>query len=385
MGYELYRHGADHGVVRVASKPFVGRRRRYRDDKWDRCRRPGNEWQHNAGSHRGRFQVVCLHWNWGGEQPRWILRLLYRDRHEQHDIHLSRRVEPRRAAISIRSVLDREYSTDLYRFIDTADVYSRWVPGHTGGESEAIIGKWFARSGKRDKVVIATKLGMDMGDGKIGLKPAYIQQAVEDSLRRLQTDRIDLYQSHQDDETTPLEDALGAYARLIEQGKVRYIGASNYKGARLRAALEISRTNNLPAYQTLQPHYNLVERRGYESDLAPVVAEYGIGVIPYFALASGFLSGKYRSEADLAGKARSRGAAKYLNERGLAVLDALDSVAREYNSTSAAVALAWLIAQPGITAPIASATNSDQLDALIDATNLTLDAGSLRKLSDASN
>lgn len=282
------------------------------------------------------------------------------------------------------NLLDRAFDAGL-NFIDTADVYSRWVPGHTGGESEAIIGKWFARSGKRDKVVIATKLGMDMGDGKIGLKPAYIQQAVEDSLRRLQTDRIDLYQSHQDDETTPLEDALGAYARLIEQGKVRYIGASNYKGARLRAALEISRTNNLPAYQTLQPHYNLVERRGYESDLAPVVAEYGIGVIPYFALASGFLSGKYRSEADLAGKARSRGAAKYLNERGLAVLDALDSVAREYNSTSAAVALAWLIAQPGITAPIASATNSDQLDALIDATNLTLDAGSLRKLSDASN
>ena len=282
------------------------------------------------------------------------------------------------------NLLDKAFDAGL-NFIDTADVYSRWAPGHTGGESEIIIGKWFARSGKRDKVVIATKVGMDMGDGKAGLKPAYIRQAVEDSLRRLQTDRIDLYQSHKDDESTLLEDTLGAYARLIEQGKVRYIGASNYTGARLRQALEISKANNLPAYQTLQPHYNLVERQGYESDLAPVVAEYGIGVIPYYALASGFLSGKYRTEADLAGKARGRGAGKYLNDpRGLAVLDALDTVAQEYKSTPAAVALAWLIAQPGITAPIASATNSSQLDALIAATNLTLDTASLQKLSDAS-
>jgi len=281
-------------------------------------------------------------------------------------------------------LLDKAFDAGL-NFIDTADVYSRWAAGHTGGESETIIGKWFARSGKRDRVVVATKVGMDMGDGKIGLKPAYIQQAVEDSLRRLQTDRIDLYQSHKDDESTLLEDTLGAYARLIEQGKVRYIGASNYTGARLRQALEISKANNLPAYQTLQPHYNLVERQGYESDLAPVVAEYGIGVIPYYALASGFLSGKYRTEADLAGKARGRGAGKYLNDpRGLAVLDALDTVAQEYKSTPAAVALAWLIAQPGITAPIASATNSSQLDALIAATNLTLDTASLQKLSDAS-
>lgn len=282
-------------------------------------------------------------------------------------------------------LLDKAFDAGL-NFIDTADVYSRWASGHTGGESETIIGKWFARTGKRDRVVIATKVGMDMGDGKVGLKPAYIQQAVEDSLLRLQTDRIDLYQSHKDDDSTPLEDTLGAYARLIEQGKVRYIGASNYTGARLRQALEISKANNLPAYRTLQPHYNLVERQGYESDLAPVVAEYGIGVIPYYSLASGFLSGKYRSEADLAGKARGRGAGKYLNDpRGQAVLDALRDVAQEYKSTPAAVALAWLIAQPGITAPIASATNSAQLDALIAATNLTLDAASLRKLSDASN
>jgi aryl-alcohol dehydrogenase-like predicted oxidoreductase len=282
-------------------------------------------------------------------------------------------------------LLDKAFDAGL-NFIDTADVYSRWASGHTGGESETIIGKWFTRTGKRDRVVIATKVGMDMGDGKVGLKPAYIQQAVEDSLLRLQTDRIDLYQSHKDDDSTPLEDTLGAYARLIEQGKVRYIGASNYTGARLRQALEISKANNLPAYRTLQPHYNLVERQGYESDLAPVVAEYGIGVIPYYSLASGFLSGKYRSEADLAGKARGRGAGKYLNDpRGQAVLDALRDVAQEYKSTPAAVALAWLIAQPGITAPIASATNSAQLDALIAATNLTLDAASLRKLSDASN
>lgn len=280
------------------------------------------------------------------------------------------------------NLLDKAFDAGL-NFIDTADVYSRWAQGHTGGESEIIIGKWFARTGKRNRVVIATKLGMDMGEGKVGLKPAYIQQAVEDSLRRLQTDRIDLYQSHKDDESTPLEETLGAYARLIAQGKVRCIGASNYTGARLRSALEISKANNLPAYQTLQPHYNLVERQGYESDLAPVVAEYGIGVIPYYALASGFLSGKYRSEADLAGKARGRGAGKYLNERGLPVLKALDEVALDYISTPAAVALAWLIAQPGITAPIASATNSAQLDALIAATSLTLDAGSLQKLSNA--
>ncbi|HWE48532.1 MAG TPA: aldo/keto reductase [Bryobacteraceae bacterium] len=281
-------------------------------------------------------------------------------------------------------LLDQAFDAGL-NLIDTADVYSRWAPGHTGGESETIIGKWFARSGKRDRVVIATKAGMDMGDGKSGLKPAYLQQALDDSLRRLQTDRIDLYQSHKDDESTPLEDTLGAYGRMIEQGKVRYIGASNYTGARLKEALEISRANHLPAYQTLQPLYNLVERQAYESDLAPVMAEYGLGVIPYYALASGFLSGKYRSESDLAGKARGRGAGKYLNERGLAVLNALDEVARQYNSTPAAVALAWLIAQPGITAPIASATNSSQLDALIAATNLTLDAASLQKLSDVSS
>jgi len=281
------------------------------------------------------------------------------------------------------SLLDKAFDAGL-NFIDTADVYSRWAPGHTGGESETIIGKWLARSGKRNQVVLASKVGMDMGDGKQGLKPDWIRQAVEDSLRRLQTDRIDLYQSHKDDEATPLEDTLDAYGRLIEQGKVRYIGASNYTGARLREALETSRRSGLPAYQTLQPQYNLVERLGYESDLAPVVAEYGIGVVPYYALASGFLSGKYRSAADTEGKARGRGVSKYLNERGFAVLAALDEVAREHNSTPAAVALAWLMAQPGITAPIASATNPEQLNDLVAATELHPDAASMEKLSAAS-
>jgi aryl-alcohol dehydrogenase-like predicted oxidoreductase len=269
-------------------------------------------------------------------------------------------------------------------FIDTADVYSRWIPGHQGGESETIIGKWFARSGKRDQIIVATKLGMDMGDGKQGLAPKYIEQAVEASLRRLQTDRIDLYQSHKDDEQTPLEDTLAAYDRLIKQSKVRFIGASNYNGARLRQALEISRRNNLPAYQTLQPHYNLVEREPYESDLAPVVAEYGLGVIPYFSLASGFLTGKYRSESDAKGKPRGSIVAKYLNQRGFAVIDALESVAREKNSTPARVALAWLIAQPGITAPIASATDEKQLADLVEATKLNLDRASIGKLASAS-
>jgi aryl-alcohol dehydrogenase-like predicted oxidoreductase len=269
-------------------------------------------------------------------------------------------------------------------FIDTADVYSRWVPGHQGGESETIIGKWFARSGKRNQVIIATKVGMDLGDGREGLSAKYIEQAAEASLRRLQTDYIDLYQSHKDDEKTPLEETLGAFQRLIQQGKVRYIGASNHRGPRLKEAIETSRRNNLPVYQSLQPHYNLVERQNYESDLAPVVAEYGLGVIPYFSLASGFLTGKYRSEADLKDKARAGMVGKYLNDRGLAVVDALEQIARERRSMPGAVALAWLIARPGITAPIASATNEKHLAELIAATTLMLDRASIEKLDRAS-
>ena len=279
-------------------------------------------------------------------------------------------------------LLDAAFDAGM-NFIDTADVYSKWIPGHVGGESETILGKWFKRSGKRDQVIIATKVGMDMGDGKQGLAPKYIADAVEASLRRLQTDRIDLYQSHKDDEKTPLEETLGAFDRLVKQGKVRVIGASNYTGARLREALETSKRNNLTAYATLQPHYNLVERESYETDLAPVVAEYGLGVIPYFALAGGFLTGKYRSEADTKGKARGGPAAKYLNARGLAVLDALDAVAEAYKSTPASVAVAWLIAQPGIAAAIASATNEKQLVDLAAAGELKLKRADIEKLSAA--
>lgn len=280
-------------------------------------------------------------------------------------------------------LLDAAFDAGL-NFIDTADVYSKWLPGHIGGESETILGKWFARSGKRNQVFIATKVGMDMGEGKQGLTPRYIAQAVEASLNRLQTDRIDLYQAHKDDDKTPLEDTLAAFDSLIKQGKVRFIGASNYTGARLREALETSKRNKLAQYGTLQPHYNLVEREGYETDLAPVVAEYGLGVIPYFALAGGFLTGKYRSESDVQGKARAGIVGKYVNVRGLAVLDALDAVAGEYRSTPASVALAWLIAQPGVTSAIASATNEKQLRDLAAAGELRLDRAALEKLSAAS-
>jgi aryl-alcohol dehydrogenase-like predicted oxidoreductase len=280
-------------------------------------------------------------------------------------------------------LLDRAVDLGL-NFIDTADVYSKWVPGNHGGESETILGNWFARSGKRSGVVLATKVGMDPGDGKKGLSAKYIAQAADASLRRLQTDYIDLYFSHQDDKETPLEETLGAYAKLIEQGKVRNIGASNYTGERLRAALELSAKNGLPAYSVLQPHYNLLERAGYESDLAPVVKEFGLGVVPYFALASGFLSGKYKSAEDAQGKSRGPMVSKYMNERGFRVVAALDEVAKEYDSTPARVALAWLIAQPGITAPIASATTEAQLEDLAEAEKLELDTASLEKLNTVS-
>jgi aryl-alcohol dehydrogenase-like predicted oxidoreductase len=280
-------------------------------------------------------------------------------------------------------VLDAALDRGL-NFIDTADLYSRWVPGHTGGESETILGKWMAGNGKRDQVILATKVGMDMGDGKVGLSAAYIERAAEDSLRRLQTDYIDLYQSHQDDANTPLEETLAAYERLIQAGKVRYIGASNYNGARLREAQDTARHHNLPSYRTLQPHYNLVEREPYESDLAPVVAQYGLGVLPYFSLASGFLTGKYRSAEDQKDKARGGMVGKYLNEHGLGVLAALDQVAAELSSTPARVALAWLIARPGVTSAIASATRVEHLADLVGAAELTLDAESIQKLDRAS-
>jgi aryl-alcohol dehydrogenase-like predicted oxidoreductase len=281
-------------------------------------------------------------------------------------------------------ILDSAFDAGL-TFIDTADIYSTWVPGHTGGESETIIGKWFARTGKRNQVTIATKVGMDMGGGRKGLAPAYMEQAVEDSLRRLQTDHIDLYQSHQDDAGTPLEETLDAFDGMIRKGKVRFIGASNYSGARLKVALETSKRTGLARYQTLQPHYNMMEREPYETDLAPVAVAYGLAVIPYFSLASGFLTGKYRSEADLKGKARGGGVGKYLNDHGLAVLAALDAVAKEFDSTPARVALAWLMKRPGVVAPISSATSTDHVKELVEATKLTLSPAALDQLNAASN
>jgi aryl-alcohol dehydrogenase-like predicted oxidoreductase len=280
--------------------------------------------------------------------------------------------------------LDRAVEVGL-NFIDTADVYSRWAPGHTGGESETILGKWFQKSGSRNKVILATKVGMDMGDGKQGLNPKYIHQAVEDSLRRLQTDHIDLYQAHSDDQATPLEETLGAFDALIKAGKVRYIGASNYSGARLAESLEISARNGIAAYTSLQPHYNLMERAKFESDLLPVVQKYNLGVIPYFSLAAGFLTGKYRKDGDAEGKARGQMVQKYLNERGFAVVDALDEIAKAHGgATPARVALAWLLHKPGVTAPIASATNDRQLENLVAAADLKLDAAAIKRLDEAS-
>ena len=262
-------------------------------------------------------------------------------------------------------------------FVDTADVYSRWAPGHAGGESETILGKWFRQSGKRNRVVLATKVGKPMGDNDKGLSKAYIRRAVEASLRRLKTEVIDLYQSHDDDTETPLEETLTAYAELIKEGKVRAIGASNYTGPRLALALETSRRLGVPRYESLQPLYNLLEREPYESELEPVCREHGVGVINFYALASGFLTGKYRSAADLGKSVRGSGAGKYLNERGLAVLGALDAVSATVGATPAQVALAWQIARPGITAPIASATNPAQLAGLVGAAALRLDTPSI--------
>ena len=271
-----------------------------------------------------------------------------------------------------------------FNFIDTADMYSTWVPGHKGGESETIIGNWLKRTGNRSKVIIATKVGMEMGPNDKGLAKAYIFRAVERSLERLQTDYIDLYQSHQDDAATPIEETLEAYAELIKRGKVRAIGASNFTAERLAAALEASEQHGYPRYESLQPHYNLYERARYEAALEPLCLAKGLGVIPYFSLASGFLTGKYRSESDLAKSPRGQGVKKYLDERGLRILGALDQVAREKHSTPGKVALAWLLARPSITAPIASATSVEQLNDLVDATKLMLDPASIEQLTQAS-
>jgi aryl-alcohol dehydrogenase-like predicted oxidoreductase len=267
-----------------------------------------------------------------------------------------------------------------FNFIDTADVYSRWAPGHTGGESETVIGKWLKRSGRRDKVVIATKVGLEGG-----LKPAYILKAAEDSLRRLQVDCIDLYQSHKDDETTPLEETLEAYAQLIKAGKVRVIGASNYTAPRLALALETSRRLGLPRYESLQPLYNLYDRAEFEQDLQTLCLDEGVGVISFYSLASGFLTGKYRSAADAGKSARGKTTiAKYLNPRGLRILAALDEVAAGAGSTPGSVAIAWLLTRPGVTAPIASATSLAQLRELAAAAQLILGAQAMALLDKAS-
>ena len=268
--------------------------------------------------------------------------------------------------------------------IDTADVYSTWVPGHVGGESESVIGRWLAARGKRDDVLIATKLGKPMGAGNSGLSAGYIPRAVEASLRRLKTDHIDLLQSHDFDPATPLEETLGAFARLIEEGKVRWIGASNHTAAQLAAALDVSKRNSLPRYRTVQPLYNLYDRDVFEGELARLCEREDLGVISFYALASGFLTGKYRCEADLAASARARSNAKYLNPRGMRILAAQDGVAARYGVTPAQVALAWVITQPGVTAPIASATSLAQLAELIAATSLVLDADALATLDRAS-
>jgi len=268
--------------------------------------------------------------------------------------------------------------------IDTADIYSVWIPGHVGGESETMIGKWFKASGKRDKVVLTTKVGMKLADGKEGLSARWIEQAVEDSLRRLQTDRIDLYLAHADDLETPLEETLKAFDRLVKSGKVRAIGCSNYEAPRLAEALDTAGRIGTARYTVLQPWFNLLDRDKFEGPLQDLCVERGIGVIPYFGLASGFLSGKYRSEADLAGKPRAYRAKDYLNERGLRVLAALDQVAEAHKATPAQVALAWLAAQPAIVAPIASATSVAQVEDLLGSMRLTLTSDELAALDKAS-
>jgi aryl-alcohol dehydrogenase-like predicted oxidoreductase len=269
--------------------------------------------------------------------------------------------------------------------IDTADVYSKWAPGNKGGESEAILGKWLKARGRRDKVVIATKAGNEMAPDKKGLSKAYILRAVEDSLKRLQTDYIDLYQSHVDDPATPVDETLSAYQKLIEQGKVRAIGCSNFTPARLAEALAASSAKTLPRYESLQPHYNLYERAGFEAELEPLCLKEKVGVIPYYSLASGFLTGKYRSEADFGKSPRGGRMKSYLNERGLRILKALDEVAARTRSKPGQVALAWLMARPTVTAPIASATSLAQLKELIGATRLKLDEESIGLLNRASD
>jgi len=268
--------------------------------------------------------------------------------------------------------------------IDTADVYSRWVSGNRGGESETMLGKWLKQSGKRDRVLIATKVGSDMGPFGKGLSKTHILRSAEDSLKRLQTNVIDLYQSHRDDPNTPIEETLETYGMLIKQGKVRAIGVSNFSVERLAASLDVSGRKGYPAYQSLQPRYNLYDRMDFEAVLVALCRAQDLGVITYYSLASGFLTGKYRTRNDLSKSLRGQGVGIYLNQRGFRILDALDLVAKEYGSTPAAISLAWLMARPGVTAPIASATSVEQLQDLVAATRLELDRFAIETLNEAS-
>ena len=271
-----------------------------------------------------------------------------------------------------------------FNFVDTADVYSAWAPGHTGGESETVIGKWFAKSHQRDKVVLATKVGLIASTHSACLKKDYILRQIEASLLRLQTDYIDLYWAHRDDMETPLAETLATFGELIQSGKVRAIGASNYSADRLRQVLTVSRDNQLARYEAIQPHYNLMEREEYETTLEPLAVKESLAVTPYFALAKGFLTGKYRSEADLTKSPRGAGVKPYLNERGFRILAALDELSQALGSTPGQIAIAWLLARPGVTSVLASATNVDQLNQLLDGMSISLDASMLQKLNSAS-
>ncbi len=271
-----------------------------------------------------------------------------------------------------------------FNFIDTADVYSRWKSG-IGGESETIIGKWMKQKGNRDKIILATKVGMDMGQGKTDVTKKYILKAVEDSLRRLQTDHIDLYQTHKDDLDTPVEEALEAYAQLIKEGKVRYAGCTSFNASRLNSALQTSKKLDLPLYTCFQPLYNLYDREEFEKKLEPICVENNLGVITYFSLCAGFLSGKYRSEADLSKSVRGARVKVYLNKRGYAILKGLDELSNKYKVPQSSIALAWLIARPSVTAPIASATSMEQLNALIKGTHVNLTSEDIKLLNGISS
>lgn len=272
-----------------------------------------------------------------------------------------------------------------FNFIDTADSYSRWAPGNKGGESENIIGNWMREKKNRDQVVIATKVGSLFDSDKKCLTKDYILKAVDDSLRRLKTDYIDLYQSHYDDLETPVQETLEAYDQLVKSGKVRWIGASNMSPERLKESLETSERLNLPKYQTLQPEYNLYSRQNYETKYEQLAVDKQLGVIPYYSLASGFLTGKYRSESDLKKSQRGGGIMKYLNERGFQILKALDIIAEQYSASQAGIALAWMIARASVTAPIASVTSMDQLQDLTRAAALELNIEDIAILDEASD